>query len=91
MSDHPEDVKPCPFCGMLVDFDDPDTLYTTGIYWRESGGVRLYIHRKYWQEGDGEVWGMNCPEPAGGCGVEMRGDTKEEVLEKWNRRSSECC
>ena len=31
-------------------------------------------------------WSINCLEIAGGCGVQMLGDTEQEVIEKWNRR-----
>lgn len=31
-------------------------------------------------------WIIHCAEVDFGCGVEMRGDTEEEVLMKWNMR-----
>ena len=31
-------------------------------------------------------WSINCLEIAGGCGVQMIGDTRQEVIQKWNRR-----
>ena len=29
-----------------------------------------------------------CPEVDFGCGVEMRGETEDEVIAKWNRRDA---
>ena len=87
-SDAVLEALPCPFCGKAVDFDDADTLYPSGICWREEHGFRHYVRWKDRRDGDGNVWGMHCPEPAGGCGVEIHGDTKDEALAKWNRRAS---
>lgn len=86
MTDQKLTALPCPFCGHKADLDDDDTLYPSGIYWRETDGIRHYILLRNRQDGDGQVWGMHCPEVAGGCGAEIDGDTKEEALEKWNRR-----
>lgn len=82
------EAKHCPFCGKGVDFEDEDTLYPTGAYWREEDGIRHYFRRSASRPGDGRVWGMHCPTPAGGCGAEIRGDSEEEALEKWNRRAA---
>lgn len=72
---------------MGVDFEDGDTLYPTGTGWLEEDGLRHYVRytdapKNQW------CWGMHCPEPAGGCGAEVHGDTKDEALAKWNRRAS---
>jgi len=32
-------------------------------------------------------WGMYCVETTGGCGAEVHGDSAEEAILKWNRRS----
>ncbi len=79
-------MKPCPFCGKHVDLEDSDTLYPTGTGWKDHPeGFRSYyrhteVPKEQW------CWGMHCPEPSGGCGAEITGDSKEEAIEKWNRR-----
>lgn len=78
----------CPFCGKKPDLEDPDTLYPSGIYWRwdKELDMRTYHRHKEKIDGDLPSWLMHCPETAGGCGVEIHGDTKEEILSKWNKR-----
>ena len=81
--------KPCPFCGKAVDLNDPDTLYPSGILWREDpefDGMRSYHRFSERQEGDQMCWQIVCPETAGGCGAEIHADTKVDALAKWNRR-----
>lgn len=79
-------MKPCPFCGHKVDLEDADTLYPTGTGWREEhDGFRSYhsfrdVPREQW------CWAMHCPETAGGCGAQIDADSKDEALEKWERR-----
>lgn len=88
-SDSVQEAAPCPFCGKPADLEDPDTLHPTGTGWRddEVEGFRTYhsylkVPKEQW------CWGMHCPTPAGGCGAEISGDSKEEVLAKWNRRAT---
>lgn len=83
-----DSVKPCPFCGMKPDMNDPDTIYPSGTVWREELGFRSYHRFAERKEGDGQCYVMNCCGQAGGCGAEMHGDSKEEVLSKWNRRET---
>lgn len=84
-----EPVPPCPFCGKAVNLDDDDTLYPTGSYWRDDAeiGMRTYHPARRRLETDGACWGMHCPTTAGGCGAEIHGDSKEEVLAAWSRRT----
>lgn len=68
-------VKPCPFCGLQMQDSDADD----------------YLHQVYNEDvidypPDEREWTINCLEIAGGCGVQMLGDTEEEVISKWNRR-----
>jgi hypothetical protein len=92
-ADKPVDMKPCPFCGRAVDMEDEDTLYPTGTGWVEfdNGGMILRSYRSIRDPSVNipkEQWcySMHCPVPAGGCDAEMPGDTKQEAIDKWNRR-----
>jgi hypothetical protein len=74
----PSAVAPCPFCGK--DIED-DNIYTSGIGWLEEDGIRTYhvcrgVPKEQW------CWVLHCT-----CGAEMHGDSKEETLDKWNKRS----
>lgn len=80
-------MKPCPFCGKEVDIDGEDTLYPNGTGWKISdGGLRGYfsfreVPKEQW------CWSIHCPENYGGCGAQVSGDSKEEAIEKWERRA----
>jgi len=81
-------MKPCPFCGKEIDIDDEDTLYPNGIVWEDIEYGRVY-HRfgsapatpkeRY-------CWSVHCSTISGGCGAQMSADSKEEAIEKWNKR-----
>lgn len=80
-------MKDCPFCGHKVDLENDDTLYPNGTGWKmhPTKGFRGYcratdVPREQW------CWSMHCPTTAGGCGVEMRADSKQEAIDRWNRR-----
>lgn len=82
---------PCPFCGHEVDLEDDDTLYPSGLYWREidgSEGLVDFISFKDRLPTDNPMYSMNCPEVAGGCGAEIIGMSKEDALRKWNTRTA---
>ncbi len=89
MTTHPA-LLPCPFCGQHLNCEeDEDVLYPTGIGWKdEDFGYRSYHSLKYVPETNW-CWSVHCPTTAGGCGVEMSGDTKQEAIDKWNTRSNE--
>jgi hypothetical protein len=78
-------MKPCALCGKKPYEDGDDTLYPTGR-WREDNGFRHYLLPDDPREHFGRVWTMHCPTVYGGCGMEISGDSKEEAIEKWNRR-----
>jgi len=81
------EIMPCPFCGKKIDLSDMDTLYPSGLYWVDDvRGIRHYLSSAQRTEYSHPVWSLNCAEVSGGCGAELCGDTKDEVLEKWNRR-----
>ena len=82
----PDKMKPCPFCGKEVDLEDNDTLYPNGTGWEiRPNGKRSYhsfrdVPKEQW------CWSMHCPTTSGGCGVKMSGDSKQEAIDKWNKR-----
>ncbi len=80
-------LSPCPFCARKVDSDLRDTLYPSGLYWRETNGLRSYVSHIERQFGDHPCYEMNCTESNGGCGANISADTIEEVIAKWNRRA----
>jgi hypothetical protein len=78
-------LLPCPFCGKVPDMEDFDTLYPSGIGWKDhEDGTRSYhfamdVPKEQW------CWLLHCF-ANGGCGAEMRGDSRDEVVTKWNTR-----
>jgi len=84
-----EELAPCPFCGKKADLEDHDTLYPSGTGWKfdEELGCRTY-HRAHDVPVDQWVYSMHCPVQAGGCGAEVQGDTRDEALNSWNKRSN---
>ena len=80
------EIKDCPFCGHKVDLEDPDTLYPNGNGWKIlSNGRKGYysfrdVPKEQW------CYSLHCVTTTGGCGVEMSANTKEEAIERWNRR-----
>ena len=80
-------TNPCPFCGKKIDPTDIDTLYPSGTGWETGeGGYRHYVSAREVPK-DQWCYKVVCQEHYGGCGAEVHGDSKEEALEKWNRRA----
>ena len=81
-------IKPCPFCGMSVDLQDPDSLYPNGTGWafNDNLGFRTYHSAK---EVPAEQWcySLHCVVHHGGCGAEMHADSRQEAIDRWNKRS----
>lgn len=83
-------LKGCPFCGMISDTDWDDTRYPS-YGWKDEdicGDGELVRH--YVSVFDPDKHGMgykiSCDPGYGGCGAEMRGDSEEEVIAKWEKR-----
>ena len=67
------DILPCPFCGMAVNLRNSDTLYP---YSPDRDADGRYLD-----------WHINCVVTAGGCGAMMIGDSPEDCVTKWNKRT----
>ena len=84
-------LLPCPFCGHEVE-DPADALHPTGTRWFDVDGRRYYVGRKMsypaCYEAEGDVWGLGCLGHEGGCGATVCGDSRAQVIEKWNRRTA---
>lgn len=78
---------PCPFCGKEVDITDEDILYPTGAGWKEDDQIGRTYHPYKDVPYENWCWQIVCSIPAGGCGAELPGDSKTEVIMKWNRRT----
>ena len=85
-------LKPCPFCGM--DWNDPsdliDTLYLSSSWvyvWNNNRIMGREQVRAGYEHADFHIWNIICGEHNGGCGATMEGKSKEEVINKWNKRS----
>jgi len=79
------DFKSCPFCGHEVDPEDPDTCYPNGVGWKPHKFGRAYVALR---DVPPEQWcySVHCVSTSGGCGAEISGDSRDQAIEKWNRR-----
>ena len=82
------EFKPCPFCGKEVNIEDPDVLYPNGIAWMDDPVLIRTYHNARALPPSQWCYSMHCPVQAGGCGVEMPGDTRQEAIDNWNRRAT---
>lgn len=79
-------IKTCPFCGHQPDIEDPDTCHPSGTGWKDrDDGFRSY-HRSTEVPRDQWCYVLHCSTTAGGCGVEITGDSRQEAIDKWNAR-----
>lgn len=68
---------------------DDDTLYPNGSGWIDDDEIGLRSYHRMTAVPYGQwCWTMHCPTPAGGCGAEITGDSRDEALAKWNRRGN---
>jgi hypothetical protein len=75
---------------MKLNPDDIDTVYPSGSAWvdddyGDGSDFRHYVPALSMPK---EQWCFKviCNESYGGCGAEIRGDSREEAIEKWNAR-----
>ena len=89
-------LKPCPFCKKEMDATDPDTLHRSGTIWKTRGESRreyvsfrtqMTFPEKDMNDYMGWCYEINCRTSSGGCGANISGDSQEEVINKWNRRT----
>lgn len=78
-------LKPCPFCGSVLDLLDRDVFHPSGG-WKIHKGFRSYLSFSDLDKFDGFTWQINCPTIYGGCGASISGDSEEEAVEAWNKR-----
>jgi sarcosine oxidase delta subunit len=83
-------LKPCPFCGHVPE-DWLDSLHRTGTGWRDDKlgdrVLRHYMRRDDPRGVHGECWELSCLTHEGGCGAMVCGDSREEAIGAWNRRT----
>ena len=66
--------------------DLPDVVYPNGIFYINTFNGRRYLKWPKVGYFDGQCYEVHCTEGNGGCGALVTGDSKEEAVEKWNRR-----
>lgn len=86
------EIKPCPYCGHTP-LDIMDFLHPTGQGWRDDDLGEHGLTRHYMRMNDprgvhGQCWELGCLVHEGGCGATMHGDSRDEVIANWNRRSA---
>lgn len=69
-------MKPCPFCGKRIDKDDP----TYGLLYLEKQGAWFVHHVCDFDE---------KAKPQIDVSISVYGNTKEEVIKRWNRRNAD--
>lgn len=88
-------LKPCPCCGLRQsseNFDLADALHPTGQLYAMDPDLGYVFFRSDDNPNGlrpkGQVWKYSCRETIGGCGLTISGYSRDEVIKKWNRRSS---
>lgn len=71
-------LLPCPFCGFIPDRNDADCIYPASKPEYDSQHDRLIY----------KIWQIVCYETGGGCSATILGDSPDDVINKWNTRTS---
>lgn len=81
-----EPLLPCPFCGKTMQITE-DTIYPSGTVWLYNEDLQCRTYHGIHDIPNGNIcWQINCCEHEGGCGASISGDSRQETIEKWNKR-----
>ncbi len=69
-------LLPCPFCGFIPNINDDDCIYPADRPQYDKETDSLYYR----------VYQLVCYETGGGCGVSILGDSRNDLIERWNKR-----
>lgn len=71
-------LLPCPFCSFEPDINDPDCIYPvrSDIPYLDENEKIIYT-----------IWNINCYESGGGCSCSILGDSRQDCIDKWNKRA----
>ena len=69
-------ISPCPFCGFILNINDPDCIYPATISEYDETIDKMVFY----------LYEINCYENGGGCGASILGDSIDDCINKWNTR-----
>ena len=81
-----EELLPCPFCGKELDVNDDEVIHPNGVRWKDGEHGREYSSLTTDNRGYELCYTIYCSCEQGGCGVRMTDDSKEMVIDNWNKR-----
>lgn len=82
-------LQRCPLCELDIMSCTDDSFHPTAKSWLLVDGKKVYFHirsEKYLQ--GTRCYIATCPTSAGGCGLSVEADSKQETADKWNTRVS---
>lgn len=71
-----EELLPCPFCGVIPDITDDETIHPACRPEYDANLDKLIFR----------VYQINCLAIRGGCDASILGDSPKDCITKWNRR-----
>lgn len=72
----------CPVCGKSLDLTDEDVLHKSATFARHHSSGRVsYVSRMDSRQTDVQCWELHCPEHYGGCGMNITGDSRDELID----------